>query len=351
MTQAITVLDCFGFHGGALKRCSAFKFGMKAFSNPTVDDWFNSCSIHVSPLSSPESVTVCGSHIAKLLGDNLPIRDRETSHAAIIIDNFDALMDPAFCMDALGALLFHDADKVVVLPPVLDPTDLVTISKTAFEGVCLPKQALIRKVFGSIEKAYEYMRLSLLSLIIRDYERILQIERRPASPELSQIALECNIPLDTADDFVNDLKPSITSPSFQLEWDSVVEALYDRPTMPRGFNISSTITTELLSPETPDPAPRRTVKKRSYRDLLELEISSASGSDSDTDRAPTKTAKSITKPLQVDLQPLLEFDNWLQCDKCAKWRKVDASTVARFEDKSFTCVDVPGRSCSDPSEG
>ena len=351
MTQAVTVQDCFGFHGGAVKRCSAFKFGMKAFSNPSIDDWLSSCSICVSALSSPESIAVCGSHIPQLLGINLPIRDGEASHTAIIIDDFEVLKQPAFCMDALGALLFHNANKVFVLPPVLDPAEILTIAVTAMEGLVLPKQPLIRKVFGTVEKANEYMKLSLLSLFMRDFVRILGIERRPTPPELSRLAKTRNIPLDSVDDFVNDLKPVITSPSLRLEWESVVDALYDRPTIPRGFNISSTMSVELLSPETPDSLPRRTTKKRSYRDLLDLEMSSASDSDSGDGGLRPKTVKSRSKIPEAEPQPVMEFDNWLQCEKCTKWRKVDSSTVARFEETSFTCPDVPGKSCSDPSEG
>ena len=350
MTQSLKVQECFGYHSDAIKRCSAFKFGMRAFVNHSADDWLNSCSICVNPTSSPESVAVCGSRITKLLGNNLPLGEGHTSHVAVVLDSVGALANPVLCMEAVGALLFRESERVVLSPPIQDPTELLRVADDAFSQVTLPKHPIVKKVFGSIETGNDYARKALLALFLRDVIKIHQLERRDLPTELMELARKHDIPLESLGEFLDQLKPLITSTSLQNEWASVVDALYDRPPIPRGFSILKGSSTDLLTPEPTESSSRRTAKKRSYKDLLRLEMSSGSDSDSDSGSKSVRATRTKRKVPETELQPVIEFDNWLQCDKCMKWRKVDANTVAAFEDRSFTCTDVPGKSCADPSE-
>ena len=350
MSGALRLRDCFGFHKDALKRCHALKYGMRAFSDPSSDDWLSSCSIIVGPNSTPESIAVCGSRIPRLIGRDLPIGKDDSSHCAIILDELGLLNSSAFCMAALGCLLFREAERVVVVPPVLNPSELLNEASEVFRTVNLPKQALIKKVFGSIEKATEYLQVCMLSLFLRDLSRSLEAEGRPPPKELVALAESNRIALDSVDSLVNELKPELTSSSIQNEWHSVVDALYDRPPIPRGFTILRPEAPEFVSSVTPDNQSRQSSRKRSYKDLLRLEMSSDSGSDSDASVVKVKATKKKPIAKVVQTEPVMEFDNWLQCDECSKWRKVDAATVARFEDASFACTDVSGKSCSDPSD-
>jgi len=350
MTQSLRVRECFGYHADAVKRCGAFKYGIRAFVSPSADNWLNSCSIHCNTLSSAESVAVCGSRVTKLLGKDMPVGDGAASHAAILIDKVDCLSIPVFSMDVAGAIMFRDAEKVVVLPPVEDPNTLIMEASGYFSGISLPKHQLVKKVFGSVDNAIQYVRKSLLALFLRDLVRILESERREIPATLYNLADENGIPIDKVNDFVDHLKPTITAASIQNEWESVVDALYDRPTIPRGFSILRSASADLMTAETTTPTSRRATKKRSYRDLLKLEMSSGSDSELDSGSQSVKAARSKRKVIEPEPQTVIEFDNWLQCDLCSKWRKVDTATVAAFEERSFTCTDVPGKSCADPSE-
>ncbi|KAF4726926.1 hypothetical protein FOZ62_007831, partial [Perkinsus olseni] len=45
-------------------------------------------------------------------------------------------------------------------------------------------------------------------------------------------------------------------------------------------------------------------------------------------------------------------DNWIQCSKCSKWRRVILSIYQRYQGETqFECSDLEGVTCADPPDG
>jgi hypothetical protein len=347
--------DCFGFHRYAIKRWDALKYGLDQCGINPEDEWMDSCYVCFNDSTPSEEIALVGVRAINLMNVKLPLNSRNPSHFVAIVDSLDSLQSPAFAMDVLGGILFRDASKIYILPPVQDPREFIDALRMTIDYLSgAINHQLVRRIFGSIESAKEFFLKSFVALIIRDLLRVLEFEGRQSTDVLSEVyatlrqVCEIDITTETTDiaptinQLVNEWRPQVTDKSLQSEWESVVSALYNRPKPPRGFKIfTPSINTQQTTSSNGKRTAARRMSKRSYKDLL-------NGDDSDIDEPPSRVGRKKIPQHEEDV--VLQIDNWLQCDSCSKWRLVDSDTVAAFEDKTFTCKNLPNKTCDDPSD-
>jgi len=354
MPTSLLLRDCFGFHKDAISRWESLIYGIDQSGVQPKDDWMDSCSICFDSDDSPQNIAFLGSRAMHLVNMKLPLNHTQSSHFVCLLKSTESLGSPAFCMDLLGGFLFRDASKVSIVPPIEDLSEFLGKLPTSL-SVSL-SHALVRRAFGSTEAANAFFQKAFTAILIRDSLRVLESEKQlplPTASAQSILSSVCGISLssdytEVLTEFVNDLRPDLSDTSFRSEWESVVSALYNRPKAPRGLKILPVNITVKTSPEVATPSSKRTgrrMNKRSYRDLLKGGLE-----DSDDEEIVIGRTSRKKAPATSQEELVLQIDNWLQCDSCSKWRLVDANTVSAFQDKTFTCANLPGKTCLDPSD-
>ena len=151
---------------------------------------------------------------------------------------------------------------------------------------------------------------------------------------LSQVVPLSEIPNDLSNEAllnaqIDRCKPLVSDRALQESWELEVQSMYERPSPPR---VRRTPRTRGI-PDDRRSTLRSREGRRSFAHLDESEDDELEDMQ-DLEQAP----------------PTLVVENWLQCDKCSKWRLVDSKMAEDFADKTFECADIPKFTCNDASD-
>lgn len=323
--MAITyrILDTSGFQHKALDNWRRLKDG---FEYADMDQAENgvACYLCFNSQSNIQELSVRTLRIRQTYGSAVYLTLTESSIYGLLLD-VRMLSEPTAILDILGGMLFHEAERFIVIPPVSDAREFIESIEAALTAISVPAHELLLRVFQTIDEANHFFKGYLRLALVRDIFNQYQLDRRPVTDGLAT-ALRSLIGYDIDLTDTSNITRELTSlKSFEIDfslksdWESAVLTMYNRPPPTRFSEPLADDGTQMVL------RPRRS--KKSY--LFDIE--------------------SDDEEIVEEVKPVVEIDNWLQCDKCGKWRLVTAQTLKEFETKSFTCKHGK-KTCEDVSD-
>ena len=334
MATSVLLNQCSGFSTKAISKWEYLKLGLE-FSgvNGSGTDG-SSCYFCYSPTESTQSLAVKTSRVQVELGYDCVISHRNSSHFFLFITP-DILRSSAHIMDIIGGLLFRDVDRFIICPPLTDHTVFIQELQEALKYLRIVSTDLVLTAFSSSESAESFLVKCISLVTVRDILRQYKFDHRELStdmttafanlasldPSLSILASINAISEDLINAAVESSKPDLKNTN-QEEWEIAVQAMYNRAPPPK----------KLLSIFSPDDKKKSLRSRKSMRSYAD-----------DEDEEMVEVVP------EVEPQPVLVIEDWLQCEKCSKWRIADPQLLAEFEDKPFYCSEV-AKTCDDMSD-